>query len=32
MKIIVLNGNPKGDTSVTMQYIAYIRKKFPTLN
>jgi multimeric flavodoxin WrbA len=29
MKIIVLNGSPKGDTSVTMQYVAYIRKKFP---
>jgi len=29
MKIVVLNGSPKGDTSVTMQYIAYIRKKFP---
>ncbi|MGA9403858.1 MAG: NAD(P)H-dependent oxidoreductase [Methanoregula sp.] len=29
MKIVVLNGSPKGDTSVTMQYVAYIRKKFP---
>ena len=29
MKIAVLNGSPKGDVSVTMQYIAYIRKKFP---
>ena len=29
MKIVVLNGSPKGDVSVTMQYIAYIRKKFP---
>jgi multimeric flavodoxin WrbA len=29
MKIIVLNGSPKGDISVTMQYVAYIRKKFP---
>jgi len=29
MKIIVLNGSPKGDVSVTMQYVAYIRKKFP---
>lgn len=29
MKIVVLNGSPKGDISVTMQYIAYIRKKFP---
>lgn len=29
MKIIVLNGSPKGDVSVTMQYVAYMRKKFP---
>jgi multimeric flavodoxin WrbA len=29
MKIIVLNGSPKGDISVTMQYVAYVRKKFP---
>ena len=29
MKIIVLNGSPKGDTSVTMQYVAYIRKNYP---
>ena len=28
MKIVVLNGSPKGDISVTMQYVAYIRKKF----
>ena len=29
MKIVILNGSPKGDISVTMQYVAYIRKKFP---
>lgn len=29
MKIIVLNGSPKGERSVTMQYIDFIRKKFP---
>jgi len=29
VKIIVLNGSPKGDISVTMQYVAYIRKRFP---
>ncbi len=29
MKIIVLNGSPKGDLSVTMQYVAYIQKRFP---
>ena len=29
MKIVIVNGSPKGDISVTMQYVAYIRKKFP---
>jgi hypothetical protein len=29
MKIIVLNGSPKGETSVTMQYVHYIQKAFP---
>jgi len=29
MKIIVLNGSPKGDISVTMQYVHFIQKKFP---
>ena len=29
MKIVVLNGSPKGDVSVTMQYVHYIQKKFP---
>lgn len=29
MKISVLNGSPKGITSVTMQYVHYIQKKFP---
>jgi len=29
MKITVLNGSPKGDVSVTMQYVAYLKKKFP---
>jgi len=29
MKIVVLNGSPKGDVSVTMQYVAYLTKKFP---
>jgi len=28
MKIAVLNGSPKGDISVTMQYVHYIQKKF----
>ena len=29
MKISVLSGSPKGDLSVTLQYVNYIRKKFP---
>lgn len=29
MKIIVLNGSPKGDVSITMQYVHFIQKKFP---
>jgi multimeric flavodoxin WrbA len=29
VKILVLNGSPKGETSVTMQYVEYLRKKFP---
>ncbi|SMC89911.1 NAD(P)H-dependent oxidoreductase [Sporomusa malonica] len=29
MKIVVLNGSPKGEISVTMQYVGFIQKKFP---
>ncbi len=29
MKIIVLNGSPKGELSVTMQFVAYLAKTFP---
>jgi multimeric flavodoxin WrbA len=29
MKITVLNGSPKGNLSVTMQYVHFIRLKFP---
>ncbi len=29
MKITILAGSPKGDQSVTMQYVKYIIKKFP---
>jgi len=29
MKIIVLNGSPKGEDSITLQYVAYIRNHFP---
>ena len=29
MNIIVLNGSPKGETSVTMQYVRYLEQAFP---
>jgi len=29
MEIIVLNGSPKGNESVTMQYVQFVGKKFP---
>ena len=29
MKIVVLNGSPKGDSSVTIHSIKYLQKKFP---
>jgi multimeric flavodoxin WrbA len=29
MKIVVLNGSPKGNMSVTLQYALFIGKKFP---
>ncbi|MBN1615596.1 MAG: NAD(P)H-dependent oxidoreductase, partial [Deltaproteobacteria bacterium] len=29
MKAIVLSGSPKGDLSVTLQYVNFIAKKFP---
>ncbi len=29
MKIIVLNGSPKGQVSITMQSVHYLQKKFP---
>ncbi len=29
MNVVVLNGSPKGDVSVTMQYVRYMEKKFP---
>jgi multimeric flavodoxin WrbA len=29
MKILVLNGSPKGENSITLQYVAYIKKSFP---
>ncbi len=29
MRIVVLNGSPKGDISVTIQYVNYLIKKYP---
>lgn len=29
MKIIVLGGSPKGETSVTMQYVEYLKHRYP---
>ena len=29
MKIAVLNGSPKGELSITVQYIKFIQKSFP---
>lgn len=29
MDIVVLNGSPKGDLSITLQYVRYAAKKFP---
>jgi multimeric flavodoxin WrbA len=29
MKILVLGGSPKGEASVTMQYVRYLEKRFP---
>lgn len=29
MRIVVLNGSPKGETSVTMQYVKFMEKKYP---
>jgi multimeric flavodoxin WrbA len=29
MKIVVLNGSPKGEYSITLQYVRFIQKKFP---
>ena len=30
MRIAVLNGSPKGDVSVTMQYVRFLQKKYPS--
>jgi multimeric flavodoxin WrbA len=29
MEVVILNGSPKGNMSVTLQYAEYIRKKYP---
>ena len=31
MKIVVLNGSPKGDNSITLQYVRYIQNHFPDI-
>jgi multimeric flavodoxin WrbA len=28
MKIVVLNGSPKGEYSITLQYVNYLQKKY----
>jgi hypothetical protein len=28
MKIVVLNGSPKGEASITLQYVAFLQKHF----
>jgi multimeric flavodoxin WrbA len=30
MRFVVLNGSPKGDVSITMQYVRLIQKKYPS--
>jgi multimeric flavodoxin WrbA len=32
MKVVVLNGSPKGDKSVTMQYVKFLQKKRPDVD
>ena len=29
MKFAILNGSPKGEFSITLQYVQFIQKKFP---
>ena len=31
MKIAVLNGSPKGQLSVTLQYVSFLQRKFPEI-
>ena len=31
MKILVLNGSPKGSNSITLQTVLYLEKKFPEI-
>ncbi len=31
MKILVLNGSPKADNSITLQHIRFLKKKMPDL-
>lgn len=30
MKIVILNGSPKGEYSITMQYVKFMQKRFPS--
>ena len=32
MKIIILNGSPKGEFSITLQYVHFIQKNFPSMS
>lgn len=32
MKILVINGSPKGEYSITLQTVLYLQKKFPTVD
>ena len=32
MKVVVLNGSPKGDNSITLQTVLYIKKHFPKVH
>ena len=32
MKVVVLNGSPKGDNSITLQTVLYLEKHFPKVH
>jgi hypothetical protein len=31
VKIVVLNGSPKGEQSITLHYVKFLQQKFPDL-